>query len=249
MSQFLKKNAKLFNIIFLVFGFLFIVLACVFMTPYYQITVKFDNDFLTGEINSLVGANANLNTFCKGTYSVFVTDAGETFAGGNYRPFYDYIYNLMFDCDQMLQAANHMVLSLGIVILVMGAIMMICSNHSRRKFYISNIVSGVACPAIAIIVALITLILTVRCVPFIQENYNTLNWGALGNSPLKSVSDAAIEWCIAGDTSHFIINTGWLLVYSVFYVVFVIAAVLLMVYNVYRYKDTKMQLALEEAVA
>ena len=249
MSQFLKKNAKLFNILFLVFGFLFIVLACVFMTPYYQITVKFDNDFLTGEIPSLVGANANLNTFCKGTYSFFVTDGGQTFAGGAYKPFYDYMYNLMFDCDQLLQAANDMVLSLAVVILVMGAIMMICSNHSRKKFYISNLVSGVACPAIAIIVAVITLVLTLRCVPFIQANFNSINWGALGNSPSKEISDAAIELCRAGDTSQFLISTKWLIIYSVFYVVFIVAAVLLMIYNISRYMDTKKQLAAEEAVA
>lgn len=245
MSQFLKKNAKLFYILFAVFSGLLIILACAYMTPYTTITVKFNQKFLDGLIPAVTADNPNLNTFCKRAYTYFVTDAGQTFSSGT--ELFQYLYNLMYSVDQQIQRANDLVLYLGIVSLVMVAIMMICANHSRKKFYISNLVSGVVCPAVSIVFGIITLIANFGCIAPLNANFNSLNWGSLANQQL-TYTDAQ-EWIKVGDTSHFDLSSVWFVVYGIIIILFIVSCGALLAYNVYRYLDTKKQLAAEKVGA
>ena len=245
MSQFLKKNAKLFYILFAVFSFLFVILACVYITPYYTIAVKFNSDFLSGELQAVASDNLYLNTWCKKSFTYFVGDAGQTFSSGS--DFFVYMFNMMYDYDQQIQAANNLVLNLGVVSLVMVAIMMICSNHSRKKFYISNLVSGIVCPAVSIIMGIITLVANLSCISPLNANYITYNWGSLANQQFTYTE--AQTWIANGDTSHFSLTPMWFVVYGVIIILFIIAAGALLAYNVYRYKLTKKELAQEEVGA
>ena len=234
MSQFLKKNAKLFYILFAVFSFLFVILACVYITPYYTIAVKFNSDFLSGELQAVASDNLYLNTWRKKSFTYFVGDAGQTFSSGS--DFFVYMFNMMYDYDQQIQAANNLVLNLGVVSLVMVAIMMICSNHSRKKFYISNLVSGI-----------ITLVANLSCIAPLNANYITYNWGSLANQQFTYTE--AQTWIANGDTSHFSLTPMWFVVYGVIIILLIIAAGALLAYNVYRYKLTKKELAQEEVGA
>ncbi len=223
MTQFLKKNAKLFYILFAVFSFVFIIIACLFMTNYNRIAVEYTQEFLiSGKPTILTG----LNTFCKKT-------------GFDYAE----LYGLMFDVNANLQAANNMVLYLGVVSLIMVAVMFICANATRKKYYISNLVSGIACPSVCIIMGIVAIAFMAVCVGDINVNYDTLNWASLANS--DNYNEAATMYLNnPNDTSAFYVNSTPLIIYIVIVVLFIVASGALIAYNVFRYLDTKKELNL-----
>ncbi|MDE6655913.1 MAG: hypothetical protein K2J85_02865 [Anaeroplasmataceae bacterium] len=224
MTQFLKKNAKLFHILFAVYSFLFIIISCIFMTTYSRIAVDYTVDFLTtGKPTILNG----LNTFCT-----------KTAAHGGYT--YATMYGIMFDTNELLQRANNMILYLGAVSLVMVAIMFICTNATRKKYYISNLVSGIACPSVCIIMSLVAIIFNVICVSDISANYDVLNWGSLANGDYYN---RAVEQFIANDTSAFSVNVLPIVIYIVIMGLFIVASGAMIAYAVFRYLDTRKELA------
>lgn len=220
MTQFLKKNAKLFHLLFAVYSFLFIIISCVYMTTYSRIAVDYTADFLTtGKPVVLTG----LNTFCTKTGMDYAT-----------------MYGTMFDSNVLLQQANNMILYLGAVSLVMVAIMFICTNATRKKYYISNLVSGVACPAVCIVMALVTIVFNIICIGDINTNYDILNWGSLANGDYYN---RAAEQFLAGDTSSFGVNIVPIVIYIVIIAIFIVASGAMIAYAVFRYLDTRKELA------
>lgn len=238
MSQFLKKKSKLIYLLFFIFCFLFVLLACFYITPYSGIFVKFNDKFLQGAISSVETGNSALVNFCKNTVGNYVASTGETFA--SYKPMYEYLYNLTYDFNVQLQFVNNSILSLGAVSLVMVAIMFICSNHSRKKYYISNIVSGVACPLVCIVYSAIVLVLNLSCITTLNESLSDFQWVSIATDQEKYTQ--AIEWYNAGDLSHLTVNSTALVIYSGIIIAFIVACCALIAYNIFRYKETRKEL-------
>lgn len=229
MTQFLKKNAKLLYLCYGVFCFLWILLACIYMSPYSRTLVQFTSAILDNP-GTVDYNNVNLLNFCN---SVEVSYA-------------DY-YQTLFQFNRKLQDANNMLVTLGVVSLVTFAAMLICSNMTRKKYYISNIVSGVAGPTINIVFAVITLVLNFICLGPLNEKYDMLNWGALANNDRIGYATVA-GWYRAGDTTHFTLNSTPLIIYGVLMIIFILVSALMIAYNVFRYLDTRKELNQTEKV-
>lgn len=226
MTQFLKKNAKLIYIIFGVMCALLIVIACVFMTPYNGTAVAYNKDYLQGIEAGLMSTNPGL--------VAFTIAAGYNFSD---------VFYYMFVFNRGLQTVNDMILYSGLVSLIMFAAMMICANASRKKYYISNLVSGIACPIVCIIMSIITIVLAFSAITplFDPEMYELLNWCAIGNT--NEAFTAAIETWRNQDTSGFTVTITPVILLSVYFVIFIIANVGLILYTVFRFKETKKELA------
>lgn len=231
MAQFLKKHAKLFYLIFGVFGFFFIVAACFYITPYNNTALSYNQEFLDGVVTSVRTGNENLVLFCQKTsISKF-----------------DEMFNVLYNFNQELQTANNMYIMVGVVSLIMLVIMAICSNLSRKKYYLSNLVSGVACPSVSIILAIVALVFNFLPMGTLSKNYDMINWGALGNQ--VSWEKAATQYAATPrDTSSFAINSVPLIIFGVILIIFIVVCGLLIAYNVYRYLATKRELAQERVV-
>lgn len=231
MAQFLKKHAKLFYLIFGIFGFFFVVAACFYITPYSDIAVNYNKDVLDGTVTSIMTKNENLALFCiESEYMSFNS-----------------MYQILFGFNQELQTANNMYMMVGVVSLIMLAIMAICSNVGRKKYYISNLVSGVACPAVSIIMAIVALVFNFLPLGTLSKNYDAINWGALGNQVTYMT---AVEQLKSNpvDKSSFAINSTPLIIFGVILILFIVASGLLIAYNVYRYLSTRHELAQERMV-
>lgn len=231
MAQFLKKHAKLFYLIFGLFGFFFVVAACFYITPYSDIAVNYNQEVLNGNVTSIMTRNENLALFC--------IDSGIMS--------FDSMYQVLYKFNQELQTANNMYMMVGVVSLIMLVIMAICSNLTRKKYYISNLVTGVACPAVSIIMAIIGLVFNFLPLGSLSKNYDTINWGALGN---QVSYEKAVEQYLSTprDTSSFKINSTPLIIFGIILIVFIAVSGLLIAYNVYRYLSTKRELAQERMV-
>lgn len=226
MTQFLRKNAKLLYILFAVFAFAFIIIACVFMTPYSDIALDYKKGYSVGD-----------EPYVYFELSQFVVSCGLTMKD------YKVIYEVMYQANQALQLANKMVFYLSVVSFVMIAIMLICANASRKKYYISNLVSGVACPAVIIIMGIVTIVFIAIASGHISNDTN--NWLGLGSMVNAAKYDEAIELYLEKEASEAALSTTSLSIYMVLIGIFIVASGALIAYNVFRYLDTKKQLRAE----
>lgn len=275
MSQFLKKRAKLIYILMFVFSLFIFVSSTVYITSYNNTALPYNKDVLEdpnaifnseGDLNDFI---AKLHKFAKAgceeakfdfTYGSFtpnetyMLDLGGIFKQEKYTN-YNILYRVMFDFNQKLQVTNNSLFYLGMFSLVMLAIMLICANASRKKYYISNLVSGVVCPSATIIFSGITMYYNVSAMLFLNKYWDMINWGNLANQNKTNILfeyngvqeqvNPAVKWFIEGDKSHFELNYNTLIIYSIFLVSFIIFNGLLIAYNVFRYLDTKKELRLE----
>lgn len=115
MSHFLKKYAKPIYILYGVFCFLFIIIACFYISPYARTAVIYTQASLENG-NSVMTGNEALYDFC--------SQAGWNFSE---------TYKILFNFNRKLQNVNNFMLSLGVVSLVMFALMMLCANASRKN--------------------------------------------------------------------------------------------------------------------
>lgn len=277
MSQILKKRAKLIYILMFAFSLFIFVSSTVYITSYNNTALRYVKEVLE-DPNAVDYSNSYLESFIKqlnGIVKDGTEEAKFNFTYGSFEPNqtslesqdefgivtierysnYKILYRVMFDFNQKLQVTNNSIFYLGMFSLAMLAVMLICANASRRKYYISNLVSGVVCPSATIVFTGLTLFQNISAMLFLNKYWDMLNWGNLGNQNLKYIEyelngktysvNPAVKWFIEGDKSHFELNYNSLIIYSIILGLFIICNGLLIAYNVFRYLDTKKQLKLE----
>ncbi|MDE6014000.1 MAG: hypothetical protein K2O05_02930 [Anaeroplasmataceae bacterium] len=233
MTQFFRKNAKLLYILFAIFAFAFIIIACIFMTPFYDVAVDYTVEYVFGGKPEAT-SNSLLQSF-------FILLAARH--GFNYETLFKSVYEKMYSATQALQAANRMYVVLSVTSLIMIAIMLICANASRKKFYISNLVSGVACPTVIIVLAIVTMVYTGQAMGHITAD--TDHWLGLGAMANAGSYKEALELYGDGRASEAAISPNSLIVYMIILGLFIVASIALIAYNVFRYLDTQKQLRAE----
>ena len=273
MSQFLKKRAKLIYILMFAITLFIFVSSTVYITAYNDTAVDYTqevkdnpnatsvvgNDYLLGFIKNLHNINTKdgvKEAFFNFQYGSF--EPGKVVQEPLKQPKYDNFniaFRVMYDFNQTLQTTNNSLFYLGLFALAMVAVMCICANASRRKYYISNLVSGVVCPTATIAFTAVTLFHNIQSMLFLSKHWELLNWSALGNQNVPQeefkingktyTMSPVVKWFIEGDTSHFCLSYNSLIIYTVFLVGFMICNGLLIAYTVFRYLDTRKQLKLE----
>ena len=261
MSQFLKKKAKLIYLIMFAFSLFIFVSSTVYITEYNDTALNYKENVLEDPSATTATNNDFLYAFI--TDLKFFEDEGIdaaefNFEYGNFKKNdsgFKKVFRAMFDFNQDLQKANNSIFYLGLFSMAMIAVMCICANASRKKYYISNLVSGIVCPGLTIGFSLTTLLFNVLAMVSLSQSWELINWGALANKNLPKVTysvgevskevSPVVQWYIEKDTSHFELSYNTLIIYSIFLGVFIISNALLIVYNVWRYKETRRELSLE----
>ena len=271
MSQFLKKRAKLIYILMFAFSLFIFVSSTVYITAYNNTAVDYTKEVKENPNATSVEGNNYLYNFI--TTLNKIEKAGHEEAAFNfpYKSFipgnvytekfvtkydnYNIAFRSLYDFNQKLQTANYSLFYLGLFSLAMVAVMCICANASRRKYYISNLVSGVVCPGATIIFSSVVVFHNIQAMLFLGKHWDLLNWSALANQNVPKEQyelfgvqydySPVLKWFIEGDKSHYILNYNSLIIYMVFLVAFIICNGLLIAYNVFRYVDTKKELRLE----
>lgn len=244
MAQFLKKHAKLLYILLAAFSFVLLLLACVYITPYNDTALNYNLDFLNGKITDVKDGNSTLVSFVVGLNNLGL-NAKELLVFGEHSG-YTALYRVVYFFNDALQKTNNGLFYLSLFSLVMVAVMLLCANGSRRKFYISNLVSGVVCPALTIIFTAVVLVLNITALVQLSSNFELINWGALGNSVVTVENGVSVvsTWFKNADTSHFELSINPLIIYSIILVLFMVANGAMIAYNVYRYNETQREFAL-----
>lgn len=150
LNKILKKSQKIVLLVFVFSGIATVIMALVYSSRIIYMrpdTSRFDSAY-TGLFQ----------TIYKDKYLTEMTSAK----------------NAIFDVNQTIQTANDTIFYLGLVVLIVSAIMIVLGNISRKKYYISNLVAGIAAPVIAIGYAIVALIQNIAAKNAILDNHTYL---------------------------------------------------------------------------
>lgn len=161
--EFLIKKSKLIHIIYGVICFVLLLSAIVFMTQYVNVRVL--TTITTTGIVEIPqdGLNKNFIDFYNNNNL------------GDPLPDMWKIYNF----QQSLNDFNNLILYFGVTALVLFAVLMVAGNQSRKVYYISNLVVGVAVPSVVSILSIVLICLNSGLVGKFNEGKELYNMASL----------------------------------------------------------------------
>lgn len=279
----LTKKTKLFIMIYLVLSFITLVLALGYSTKYsnmhiyYRInskgTVVIDE---AQEMESGV-SNKNLFTYFAADASQVADDTVED------KPFMDEInayykkngtsgnvenfitgaeYNgstmakTIYNFQNSLSDYNQLILYYFIVFIIAVAVLFIFSNHSRKIYYKSNLVVGVAIPAVIVIFSIIMLVQNFSIMSTVNKNFKLFQLVDLlmdRDCTTKMADNLAYNYQTKGDISGLMTkgeaNMTFYIALAI-YAIVILYSVFIAVLTIVKYKEGSQRRAeIEERMA
>lgn len=237
--NFLKTKSKLIIIIFGLLSALLLILAIVFMTQYSHVHVAYSvteagEVVIRSDSSITVGSyqldNSSLARYLDATKDSPVT---ENFATGS---------KIVYDFQMNMNAFNNYILTVFVVSIIMFAILLIFSNQSRKVYYGSNLVVGIAAPAVSIIMCLIGFIWCITLISDFNEHADLFKITAVMenysiSAREKRPTSATFEEFISNYASN--VNTLTLILTLVLFILVLASACFVIVHTVLKYKATE----------
>jgi len=237
--NFLSSKSKPIIFIFGLLSALLVILTIVFMTQYSHIHVAYSineaGELIIREDSSItVGSyqltNTYLASYLKNTSKVSpVTENFET------------AKTIIYNFQMNMNAFNNFILASFVVCICMFAILLIFSNQSRRVYYKSNLIVGIAAPAVAIIMCIVGVIWCITLISdfnthadlykitAVMENYSI-------SAREKRPTSLSFEEFIAKYASG--VDTLTMVLTIVLFVIILVAALCVIAHTVLKYKAT-----------
>lgn len=253
MANFFKKNAKLLLIAYAVILFATLVSGLFYMTSlanvhvYYSVNkdtseVSFSYD---DEITSTGLSNRDLFKYFGTKIDNLPEGLGYTTDDNNYGVdstyFVDQGYaKTVYDFQMAMSQYNTQIIVYSIIGLLCFCVMMIFSNHSRKVYYKSNLFAGIAMPVAVTIYTVIMLVQNFALMGTFNQNIDLFRTVSVLQDPkitpaAKSLLSRDYQR-ILDKSVGFGDSCFW--VQSIFYVVVIAYSLFLIVYTIYRYKES-----------
>ncbi len=263
MSKLIQKGAKFVITIYLVILALSLLLACFFMTQYNEIHIFSQNDPKNGITYSetdifYVGGPSNdyifryfdskrnkdeSNPFYEeiqaGTGSIINNEYKD---GLSYAQFID-------EYRKDLNQFNESLVVFGVVTIALCALLYVFANHSRRIYYSSNLIAGVAIPLGIGVYSIVMLLNNIGLQGVFNSNIDLFR---VTNAMITSEITNKVKGSYMGKPDPETGKTGWELLCeatsdlndftfnltNILFITITIVSVLLVVYTVLKYKAT-----------
>lgn len=241
MANFLKTKAKLITILYLVVIALVFLYALTFMTNYAHIHVYVYQGKPTFNAVLTINQQSNSSLF---TYFQKIDSSNPLFSQLNgvkgqsafvNSGLADKVMNFTDDMNKF----NDLLIVYGCVCVVLLACMMIASNHSRKIYYKSNLIVGIAAPAVVAGFSIYMLISLFDLLSTFNKNeklFRAVSYLQDGNYTIKEKNAAIKNWDTVMDNTKDVNNLTFILGIILF-VVIIIYSVFMIVYTFYRYKE------------
>lgn len=215
--EFLIKRSKLIHILYGVLCFVLLISSVAFMTQYANIRV----------LTSL-STQGELSLQTSGINKNFIDFYNKNGLDGSTADMWK-IYNF----QQSLNDFNNLILYFGIAALVLFAIMMIAGNQSRKVYYLSNLITGVAVPSIIAILSIVLISINSGFYGKFNEGYDLYNRASL----LIEEKDGAVysQYTIKDLNALYNCNTVTFTIFNILFIVILFASLAMVGYAIYRY--------------
>lgn len=215
--EFLINRSKLIHIIYGVICFVLLLSAIVFMTQYVHVRVL--TTVSTTGVVELSSGNLNKNFI--DFYSL--NNLGD--------PTADMwkIYNFKQDLNNF----NNLILYFGVTALVLFLVLMIVGNQSRKVYYMSNLVVGVAVPGIIAILNLVLICLNSGFYGKFNEGKDLYNMASLLVEEKKGIVYS--QYQLDRLKPLFKCDTLTFTLYNVLFAIILVVSLAMVAYAIYRF--------------
>lgn len=234
-----NKNSKLIHLAFFGLIFALLVLTICFMTQYKNLFLFKSAVESMGFTQSAVEYNNSNNDFWKNFVNATATNpvikdffVGLGYQTGSLSVLFNDSCEVIYAYYLSLQKVNGLLFDLTIVSAIAVAIMFVFSNESRRIFYKSNLIVGVAVPAVIAVFAIYVAIENTLLIGGLNENLDLLR--AMDFSVTNPVNSHLIkDISLVIDNNN--INAATIIVVDIFLASLVAYCVFMALYAVKRY--------------
>lgn len=164
MKKRIDKITKAFVMLFGIFAFVLLVWSLIYFDAFRNLKTT-----LYGTDNALDMTDRSIRMVLQKMFPADVTVDGSTMAG------YAYAWNKTNDFYRFAQSFDHALCIFSIVMIVLWAVTLIIGNHSRSKYFLSNLVSGCALSMVGIIYGIVILVKNAQVGSLFNQNKEFLN--------------------------------------------------------------------------
>ncbi len=231
MFKFLTNKAKLLYFVFGILMFVVLLGSLVYMTQYAHVHVYFTRS-ASGVISFAADTEDALHYSNQILYDFFNETTDTTFAK-DFNTYAQTVYDFQMD----MSAFNNLILTFSIIGLICFAGLLVLSNHSRKVYYKSNLIGGIAFPAVTAVFSVVMIIKNTMLMGVFSENYELFNRvSVLQNPELKSSASKETN-NIAYLKDLYSCDTTTYIIFDILFAIVLIYSLFLIAYSIYRYKE------------
>ncbi|MCR5349999.1 MAG: hypothetical protein K6E20_03305 [Acholeplasmatales bacterium] len=253
MPNFLKSKAKLLILIYGVIIALVLLFALAFMTNYADVHVFYrygtDKQAIFNS-SSVLNINGQTNSELFTYFSKLASSGG---ADAN-NPLYELlegksgstvfvdsglaqiVYNFQTDMSDF----NQQLIIYFVVSIILFSVMLICSNQSRKVYYISNLVVGITVPLLITVYSVVMLVKNLNLMNRFLDNQDLFKAVAyLQNGKIEAIdkNNAINDWNIILDHTEKVNVTPF--IFGIIVIILVIVySIFMAIYTLYRFKES-----------
>ncbi len=233
--NFLTKHSKAF---YYTYGILIgiLIIACVFYaSQYYDIRVLYTFNE-KGELSIMSDTTDSLNRTNSYIFSYFANgnSNGLVAATGFAADFNNYSKQV-YDFQNLLSSTNDSFILFGILSLVAFAFLLVLSNHSRRIYYLSNLIGGIVLPLLIIVFNVVILVNNLSVMSNFNQNLTLYNIVSLLQGD-KQIGYSQMNYTDL--SSNFSCNSLTFVLFSVLFIVVICYSIFMAIYAYLKYKAT-----------
>lgn len=227
MSNFLNKREKWIYLLFGVLLFAVLISSFIYMTNYADIRIYFTT--ANGQI-SIVQTSQEPTTLDTNNslFQYFATYHPEV----DMEKFKWTIYDFQTDMSKF----NDLIVIYALVALVGFAILLICSNHSRKVYYKSNLVAGIVIPAGVSIFTIVMIVKNMMLMGVFNANETLFNEVSVLKNDSTSTNAEQLGYPYVSGFHP--CNNLTYIIYTIIFAVVLLYALFLIYYAIFRYKST-----------
>lgn len=231
MFKFLTKHSKVFYIIFGALIGATIIAGCFYMTNYANVHLfyglgehgekiaVYDSAHPMGYSNNFL-----YMFFAEGKATGYQTDFGAHYA------------QTVLSFQDGMNSFNSLIIILEVVSLVCFALLLVLANHSRRIFYVSNLVGGVVLPLVIIVLNVVLLITNLGLMGTFNNNYELFNIVSVLQDP--KIQADVYQHDLAYAKGFFSCNSITFILFTVLFVIVIVYSALILLHTIIKYKAT-----------
>ena len=231
MFKFLTRHSKVFYIVFGALIGAVIIAGCFYMTNYANVHLFYSLDENGKKVAELATAHPNgydnsflFMFFQEGKATGYSTDFGAAYA------------NIIFDFQDSMNAFNTSIITFEFISLICFAALLVLANHTRRIFYASNLIGGIAFPLVIIVLNVVLMINNLGLMAKFTNNEELFNLvSVLQNSKINA---DIYQHDFAYAKGFFSCNSITYILFTVLFVIVIVYAALILLQTILKYKAT-----------
>lgn len=233
-----NKNAKLIHVVYAVLIFLILILTVAYMTQYKNLFLFYSDSFGFSQNTTNINNNTDWKGFIQNVDNNEIVRLREMLGLTNIKSAFVDSCNVIRNQYVKLNDVNQLLLYLTVISAICLSLLFICSNHSRRIYYHSNLVSGIVFPTIIIIFALYVGVRNTVLIKGIRENnilFNSIDYVVKTSSKAVHISDLNVI------LNHNYINSFTLIITDALLSILVGYSLFMIIYTIKRYKECSLE--------